>query len=68
MAKHTFDAFRAGLQVLGSEEGKQMARGELDRVVAATNNVGERTQRHIEDILERNGHFKQRHGPRGGDP
>lgn len=53
MAAESFDAFRAGLIVLGSEEAKLWRRAEREHVAAATANQGERTQRHIGDVLER---------------
>jgi hypothetical protein len=67
MAVESFDAFRAGVAILGSAEAEVMHRAERERVKAETANQGERVGRHIDDVLERLGHFRQRHGPRDGE-
>lgn len=53
MAAETFAAFRAGLEVLARPEAKLWRRAERDQVAAATASQGERTQRHIGDVLDR---------------
>ncbi len=67
MADSCFDAFKAGIDLLGGEQAATWSRGERERVAKATANQGERTSRHIDDVLERLGHFKQRHGRRDGE-
>ena len=66
-ARENFEAFAAGVTILGSEEAKAWRREERAQVTAATGNQAERACRHIDDILERLGHFKQRHGCRDGE-
>lgn len=67
MADQSYQAFKAGLTLIGSDEAKTWTRGERERVVAATANQGERACRHVDDVLERLGHFKRRHGRRDGE-
>lgn len=67
MAESCFEAFKAGIQLLGSDEVKAWPRGERNAVTKATANQGERCGRHIDDVLERIGHFQQRHGRRDGE-
>lgn len=63
-ARDSFEAFAAGVKLLSSDEAKEWRREERAQVTAATANQGERSGRHVDDILERLGHFKQRHGRR----
>ena len=67
MADQAYEAFKAGVTLLGSEEAKTWPRGDRERVMLATANQGERHGRHVDDVLERLGHFKQRHGRRDGE-
>ncbi len=67
LAKQAFQAFEAGVQVLASDEIKELGAGDRDRIKTATASQGERCGRHIDDVLERLGHFQQRHGRRSDD-
>jgi len=64
MADQSYTAFKVGVTLLGADEAKVWPRGEVERVKAATASQGERATRHVDDVLERLGHFKQRHGRR----
>jgi hypothetical protein len=66
MASECFDSFKAGLALIESAEVKALPRVQRDDVKAATAHQGERVGRHIDAVLERLGHFKQRHGRRDG--
>lgn len=65
-ARQDFDGMAAGLELL-AEQGQDLHRGERERVEGATASLGERASGRIDDILERLGHFKLRHGRREGD-
>lgn len=67
MADESYRAFRAGVKLLGSAEAKTWTRAELESVRNATAHQGQRTSDSIDPILERIGHFKQRHGRRDGE-
>ena len=66
MASECFDDFRAGLTLLESDEVKALPRVQRDNVRSAVCHQGERVSRHLDDVLERLGHFKLRHGSRDG--
>jgi hypothetical protein len=53
MANSRFEAFKAGLGALASPAAEQWRRGERAQVVAEIVCQGERTQRHIGDVIER---------------
>jgi hypothetical protein len=67
MAKECFQAFAAGIELLATDDARSWPSGDRESVEKATANRGARAQRHVGDILERLGHFQQRHGPRPGD-
>jgi hypothetical protein len=66
MASKCYGAFKVGIELLGSEEAKTWHRGERERFTKATASQGESLVGHIDDILERIGHFKAKHGTRDG--
>lgn len=67
MATDSWEAFCAGVTILAGEDVKEWHRGKVDSMKIATASQGERCGRHIDDILERLGHFKERHGRRDGE-
>lgn len=67
MAKECFHAFAAGIELLATDDARTWPSGDRESVEKATANRGARAQRHVGDILERLGHFQQRHGPRPGE-
>lgn len=62
-----FDGFAAGVMVLAGPEVEQMHRSDLTKIEQATARLGDRAARRMDDILERLGHFKERHGRRDGE-
>jgi hypothetical protein len=66
-AQERFEAFQAGVTLLTSDEAKTWTRGQRERVEKATASCGESASRHIDDVLERLGHFQVRHGKRDGE-
>jgi hypothetical protein len=66
-AKQDFDGFEAGVLLIASPAAEDWSRGERERVELATASLGERASGRMDDILERLGHFKERHGRRDGD-
>lgn len=60
-------AFRVGVKQLGTEESKAWHRAQREAVKEATAHQGQRAQDSMDLILERLGHFKQRHGNRGDE-
>jgi hypothetical protein len=67
MASDCFRDFGAGLAMLESDDVKALPRVQRDNVRSAVCHEGERVSRHLDDILERLGHFKVRHGRRDGE-
>jgi hypothetical protein len=67
LARDRFDAFHAGVMLLASDEAKTWTQGQRESVEKATASCGESASRHIDDVLERLGHFKVRHGRRDGE-
>jgi len=59
MASESFAAFRTALALLDSDEAKAWPRGERQHFAAAAASHGERVGRHLDDVLERIGHFGQ---------
>lgn len=66
-ARQDFDGFEAGVLLMASDAAEAWTRGERERVEQATASLGERASGRIDDVLERLGHFKQRHGRRDGE-
>jgi hypothetical protein len=60
-----FETLRDGVLMLGTPEKLAMHRSDYQRAELAVAAVGDRMTRRVDDVLERLGHFKQRHGPRG---
>jgi len=67
LARECFDTLAEGLQMIETDDVKRLPRIQRDGVVSAVAHQGDRTVRHLEDILERLGHFKLRHGKRDGE-
>lgn len=67
MAVQSFRAFTTGVHRLADPETKDLPRAQLDELRKATAHQGQRTSDNIDPILERLGHFKQRHGRRDGE-
>lgn len=67
MAIDSWEAFCAGVRLTGAPEFKLMHRAQRDALKTATASHGERLSGHIDDILERLGHFQLRHGRRDGE-
>lgn len=67
MATDSWEAFCAGVQILGTEDAKAWHRQQREDVKKATASQGERLSGHVDDILERLGHFQERHGRRDGE-
>lgn len=65
-ARREIAAGEAGLQLLETDEVKAMGRIQREDVKNAALHCLARASGHIEDILERRGHFKMRHGRREG--
>lgn len=65
-ARQDFEGFADGIELLANV-GQDLHRGERERVEQSTASLGERMSGRMDDILERLGHFKQRHGRRDGD-
>lgn len=61
-----FETLRDGVRMLGQPDKLAMHRSDYQRAELAVAAVGDRMTRRVDDVLERLGHFKQRHGPRGG--
>jgi hypothetical protein len=66
-AQERFEAFQAGVRLLASDEAKTWTRGQRERVEKATASCAESASGHIDDVLDRLGHFKVRHGKRDGE-
>jgi len=62
-----FEAFSEGVRLLAAPETQKMHRSDIARAEAEVAIVGDRMNRRTDDILERLGHFKQRHGRRDGE-
>lgn len=67
LARECFETFVEGIQMIETDDVKKLPRIQRDGVVSAVAHQGDRTSRHIDDILERLGHFKVRHGKRDGE-
>lgn len=61
------DTFQRSLELLAAPAGRQMHASDREKAELATVEVGARMTRRTGDILERLGHFQQRHGPRPGE-
>lgn len=61
------DTFQQALRTLASPEAQRMHASDRSEVELAAAHVGARMTRRTGDILERLGHFQQRHGPRPGE-
>ena len=66
-ARAALSAGEAGLQMLATEQVKAMPRIQREDVKHAALHQIARAQGHLEDVLERRGHFKLRHGRRDGE-
>lgn len=67
MARYCWGRFEGGVANLDSDYVKQLHRHQVEKLKVAIASFGERLSGHIDDILERLGHFKQRHGRRDGE-
>lgn len=67
MAKGCMEAFELGLAELQTEAVKAAPRVQRDSAHSTVLHEGERVIGHLEDILERHGHWKLRHGKRDGE-
>lgn len=67
MAEKCFRSGREGLALLETPEVQAQPRIQRSNVKSAALHELDRATRHIDDVLERNGHFGKRHGPRSGD-
>jgi hypothetical protein len=67
LAKTRWEPFSAGVTIMDTEEFKALHRGEREEVKKAICRVGNLLSGHIDDILERLGHFQTRHGRRDED-
>ncbi|HEU4727668.1 MAG TPA: hypothetical protein VFT22_07260 [Kofleriaceae bacterium] len=67
LAAECFATFREGLALIETDDVKALPRVQRDGVKSAVAHQGDRAIRHIEDVLERLGHFKVRHGKRDGE-
>lgn len=65
--KEDFTTFERAINILAKPETQQMHASDRVEVERNTAEVGERMIRRTGDILERLGHFKERHGPRPGE-
>lgn len=63
-----FETFSQGIETLATPEAQQRHKSDRTSYELAVAHVGERMSRRTDDILERLGHFKQRHGKRDGEP
>jgi hypothetical protein len=66
-ARQDFDGFEAGVLLMASPQAETWSRGERERIEIATATLGNRATGRIDDVLERLGHFKMRHGRRDGE-
>jgi hypothetical protein len=67
MATENWETFCRGVRMLGEDEAKTWHRSLRERVKLETASQGEQLSGHIDDILERLGHFQTRHGRRDED-
>lgn len=65
--REDFNTFEQAINMLATPEAQQMHKSDRQKAELATAAVGERMSRRTDDILERLGHFKQRHGKREGE-
>lgn len=66
-AREELDAGLAALKILDTDAVKAMPRIQREGVTSAALHQLQRAIGHIEDVLERRGHFKVRHGRRDGE-
>jgi uncharacterized Zn finger protein (UPF0148 family) len=66
-AESAFAAGRDGLGLLETPEVQALPRVQREDVKRAAAHQLDRATRHIDDVLERLGHFKERHGRRDGE-
>lgn len=66
-AREGIAAAEAGYALLDTDEVKQLPRIQRDDVGKAADHQLERVIGHLEDVLERRGHWQQRHGRRDGE-
>lgn len=67
MAESAFADFKRAVAVTDTDEFKRMPVIQREAARAAVAGLGDLTCRHIDDVLERLGHFKLRHGKREGE-
>ena len=67
MARRAIDAGEQGLELLETEEVRALPRIQRSDVKQAAAHQLDRATRHIDDVLERLGHFGKKHGRRTGD-
>lgn len=66
-ARRELEAGEAGLRAYESEQAKAMPRIQREDVKSAALHHLQRASGFIDDVLERRGHFKMRHGRREGE-
>ena len=62
-----FAKFSEYLNVLSTPEAQKRHKSDLRAAELEIASIGESVSRRLDDILERLGHFKQKHGPRDGE-
>lgn len=62
-----FDTFKQCIEKLAKPDMQAKHKSDREKAEKATADVGDRMCRRTDDILERLGHFKQRHGRRDGE-
>ncbi len=65
--RRDFETFEQAIKMLAEPAARQMHASDRERAERETAGVGESMTRRTGDILERLGHFQQRHGPRPGE-